>query len=772
VAAAATTVFNNTIYFIGGVNGNGQTGLIYYVHVNTDGSLPSTGWSNTSMATAGITPVAYATAYARANPGSASSAPGNVFVLGGCTGVTGLACTAYTQAVYKCDIQTNNAIANCSTTGQLQIGTITGASGSGLAGMGGTVYANYIYLIGGAAPGVSAADTVYYAKIDNNNNIVAASGSAWSLASNRTATASSFASAYGYNGYLYVVGGYNSTNGVLGAIQFAKLDVSTGNIGAFSNSSTTISPRWGMGVPISNSYAFVIGGCGTGTPPNSCSSIQPQVQKFQMYNNDSGAPVGYSTSAQAYSTDPNRLGASSTVLNGYLYVAGGCTSTTDCTTASSNVSYAPLDANGTVGAWASTTAALPAARTWGKLQVAGGSLYYIGGQDSSGAASGTVYYASPASGNISTWSTASNGLPAARTKLAAAVWNNRLYAVGGSNGTSATSTVYVSPQLNSGGDIGSAWSTTSTSFNVARSGLTAVAYSNNLYILGGYDGSNYLSDSQFAQISASNGSVGSWSYSASLPQPLSQADGFAANGYIYLIGGRSADTTCTPITLVAPISANTTIASGNNPTGIGQWYATSQQYTGDRYGASAVYNDGKAYILGGACGSTLTYGSPVVQQTTLLSQPQVAKYSLMIDTDTDVFPNQWLLNGLDNSIGAKWQLRYRSMTNPQNTTNPCISPSMSTWGQETNFGDVTLGTPGVYAPKNGSGTSTNCARYFYFNVTVDSSQAFGYPDDVSRGPTITDLTLQFTADPSKRLMHGRTFVGGLQQPDDTPYYSN
>jgi hypothetical protein len=140
----------------------------------------------------------------------------------------------------------------------------------------------------------------------------------------------------------------------------------------------------------------------------------------------------------------------------------------------------------------------------------------------------------------------------------------------------------------------------------------------------------------------------------------------------------------------------------------------------------------------------------------------------MMDTDSDVFPNYWLLNGVDNSIGAKWQLKYRSMTN---TTTSCTSPAMTTWGAETNFGDVTLGTPGAYTPKDGSGSNTNCARYYYFNVTVDSSQAFGYPDDVSRGPTITDLTLQFTSDPSKRLMHGRTFAGGLQMPNDTPYYS-
>jgi hypothetical protein len=172
---------------------------------------------------------------------------------------------------------------------------------------------------------------------------------------------------------------------------------------------------------------------------------------------------------------------------------------------------------------------------------------------------------------------------------------------------------------------------------------------------------------------------------------------------------------------------------------------TNQRYTGARYGNAAVYYDGKAYVLGGGCGSTLTYASPVTQQTAVLSQPQVAKYSIMIDTDSDVFPNYWLLNGVDNSIGARWQLKYRSMTNYPTTG--CISPGMSTWGQETNYGDVTLGSPRYYVPINASGTNTNCARFYYFNVTVDSSQAFGYPDDVSRGPTITDLTLQFTAAP-------------------------
>jgi hypothetical protein len=776
IAASSPVIFGGRIYLVGGLDGTGNINALYYTIVNNDGSIA--GWTTQSMTGVGANSVSFFYAYARANPASAGTNPGNLYIFGGCTSSSGAGCTAYSQNVYKCNILTSGAISACSTSGQQQIGIIPGDTQVGLGIMSGTVYATHIYLIGGVSPNQTDLKTVRYAKFDNSNNVVSSDGSGtWVESPNQMSVGRRRAAAFGYNGYIYVVGGYDGTGGggVLADIEFIKVNVSDGSLGSatdgFHVSAVTINQRWGLSVPISNSYAYVIGGCTNGASPGGCTTRTDVIQTFQIYNNDSGAPAGYTASATTYSTNPNRIGASSTILNGYLYVAGGCTSATDCTTAINTVSYAPIDANGTLGTWADTTAALPAVRTWGKLEAAGGTLYYIGGQSSTATDErAEVYYGTPSTGNVTSWAQATNGLPQARTKFGAAVWNNRLYVVGGLNTSAAvTATVYVSPQLNSGGNITSAWSTASTSFNVARSGPTAITYANNLYIFGGYDGANYLSDSQYAQISTANGSVGSWNYTASLPGPLSQADGFAANGYIYLIGGRSADTTCDPSTLVAPISANTTIASGNNPTGIGEWYETNQRFTGSRYGAAAAYNDGKAYVLGGACGSTLTYASPVTQQTTLLSQPQVAKYSIMIDTDSDVYPNAWLLNGLDNSIGAKWQLKYRSMTN---TTTFCTTPAMTTWGADTNFGDVTLGTPGVYIPKDGSGNNTNCARFFYFNVTVDSSQAFGYPDDVTRGPTITDLTLQFTADASKRLMHGRTFIGGLQQPDDTPYYTH
>lgn len=778
IAATSPVIFGNRIYLVGGLNGTANTNAIIYSAVNGDGSIGA--WTSQSMTGLGANSVSYFYSYARANPSSAGTNPGNLYIFGGCSNSTAAGCTAYSPNVYKCNILASGAISACSTTGQLQIGTIPGDSASGLGVMSGTVYANYIYLIGGVSPNQVDLTTLRYAKFDNNNNVVAATGGVWTQSPNNMLVGRRRAAAFGYNGYIYVVGGYDGTTGVLADIEFIKVNVSDGSIGnvalGFQASSVTINQRWGLSVPISNSYAYVIGGCTVGASPGSCTTRTDVIQTFQLFNNDSGAPAGYNTSANTWAASPNRIGSNSVILNGYIYTAAGCTSTTDCTNAISDVSYAPIDASGVVGTWASTTSGLPAVRTWGRLEAAGGTLYYIGGQSSTATDRRTeIYYGTPVAGNVTAWNTATNALPSGRTKFGATVWNNRIYVVGGEGtGTGCTAsnvcnTVYMSPQLNAGGNINSAWSTASTSFNVARSGLTAIAYANNMYIFGGFDGTNYLSDSQYSQLNTSTGLAGTWTYSASLPGPLSQADGFAANGYVYLVGGRANATTCDPTTLIAPISANTTIATGNNPTGIGAWYETNQRYAGSRYGASAVYNDGKMYVTGGACGATLTYGNPVVQQTTLLSQPQVAKYSIMIDTDSDVYPNQWLLNGIDNSIGANWQLKYRSMTN---TTTPCKTPAMTTWGVETNFGNVTLGLPGIYIPLDGGGATTNCARFYYFNVTVDSSQAFGYPDDVTRGPTITDLTLQFTADPSKRLMHGRTFTGGLQQPVDTPYYTN
>jgi len=797
VAAAAPVVFNDTLYLVGGFTGTALADAVKRAPLNADGTVGT--WSTQQMSGStnlNATAVSYTYAAARANP-SDTAYPGNLYIFGGCTtSGSNSACSAYTDAVYKCKIKADKSIGvgatdGCTTTSQLQIGTPSEATGAGMAMAGGTVYANYIYLIGGTAPGVTDMAKVRYAKFDNSNNVVTA-GSGWveSPAGQTMALSRTLPMAYGYNGHLYVAGGYNTANGVRSDVIFIKLNTTDGSLSTdgWSTSNTTITGRWGGGTTVGGSHLYTVGGCTIGTAP-SCSTMVGTVQHFQIYNNSSGGPVSYSTGNDI---GVDRIGGSAAILNGYIYYAGGCTAMS-CTSGTDTNYYALIGADGALGTWTAATDPLPNSLSWGKLLAAGGTLYYIGGQTTSAESSSvtTVYYTSGISAGVPTWNNtaATMGIGQTsisgaqpRTKFGAAVWNDRLYVVGGySNNPTVQSTVYVSPKQTSGGNITGDWTST-TAFNVARAGHGVVAYANNLYLLGGYDGSNYLSDVQYAKIDTSgggsDGTVGSWSYAANLPGPISDADAFAANGYIYLVGGRSAASTCAPSTLFAPIAANT---SSDAPTGIGNWQETRTQYTGDRYGAAAVYSDGKAYVLGGGCSSIIT-STNRTQVTTVLSQPQVAKYSISFDTDSDIFPSNWLANGYNSYSGAKWNAKYRSMTDPtaNKTGNglgkDCSTALMSDWGQETSQTDVVLGkiNPAyTYTAKDSSGTNTNCARYFFFSLTADNTQALSFPENVSAttGPSITDLTLRFTADPSKRLMHGRTFIGGIQQPDDTPYYT-
>ena len=759
VGGMATSVFNNTIYVVGGTDGGSWSANVWRVGLNSDGSLGGA-WTAQAFNTMNLGIArGFAYTYARSNPSSAGTDPGVLYVLGGCNnGIksNGIPCTTYYNGVYKCFITTTGAIDTtnqCTTTGQLQLDSENTGAGLGLASMAGTVYANYMYLIGGTSPNQTTRGTVIYAKIDNNNNIVAASGTTWITSPNQISPARLRNAAFGYNGYLYSLAGY-SGSASLNDVLYAKINVNDGSISTFTTSNVTVNPRWGLAAVVGNGFVYALGGCSAGAAPTSCTTMTGAVQTFQLYNNYSGTPAGYGT---INNLGVDRIGGSSVVLNGYIYYAGGC-SDMACTAPTSTVYYATLGADGSVGTFTSAPNALPAVRTWGKLVASGGTLYYLGGQDAAAAAQSTVYYSTPASGVPAAWSTATNALPTARSEIGATVWDSQIYVTGGVSGGTRQNSVYVSPSLVSGGNIGVAWAT-STGFNVARSGQTSFSYANTLYVIGGSDGTNYLNDVQFIKIN-SDGTLSSngWSYTTSLPQRVYQADGYASNGYMYVFGGRGTATTCTSNTYIAPISANTTIAAGNDPSGIGDWSQTNVKYNGTRYGNAVAFDQGRAYVFGGGCNGAFVASVDRGYYTTMQAQPAVAKYSRAIDTDTDVFPTKWLMNGLDNDVGARWQARYRSSTS-----------AAGAWGQETNYGTVTLGTPAAYLPLNSSGTNTNFARYYYFNISIDSSKAFGYPDDISRGPTIKDISLFFTSDPSKRLRHGATFTGGQLQPLDTPF---
>ena len=402
---------------------------------------------------------------------------------------------------------------------------------------------------------------------------------------------------------------------------------------------------------------------------------------------------------------------------------------------------------------------MTASRAWFGLVAYGGYMYAIGGQNAAVAVASTEHAVINGNGTLGNWAAdTSMGVGNERADFGYAQFNGYVYVAGGMNNSSAFQNTVFHSQIGAG-SLG-AWVTNDTTFTTVRTGATLVAYGATLYLMGGIDAAagNYLLDTQYVNITGT-GTIGTWTFGTSLPQPVRQGTGFAANGYLYVFGGRSASATCTTNTYVAPINGYPPGSSSRY--GIGGWSQTVVAFSEARYGASASYNAGKTYILGGACstligqasGGTTPYPNRVFYST-LQSQPQISNYSVAIDQDTDVFPAKYLMNGVDNGTGAQWQLSYKSSNNATNA-----------WSAATNAGVVTLGTPGAVSYAD---TLTG-ERWYFLSVTVDASQAFGYPEDVTRGPTITDITLETTVDPGKRLHHGKSFTGGVLQPLDAPF---
>lgn len=294
LAGFGYSVFNNVLYVIGGTTGTEWQTSVFRNNLAADGSIGA--WTTQTFANLNLGAArGYMYSFTRANPSSSGTYPGNLYVVGGCSGASalsnGLDCAGIIYSdVYKCNIKTDGSLeetdgSDCTTSGQLQIDSEPGTAGTqGLGIMAGTVYANYIYLIGGQSANETQRGEVMYAKIDNNNNIVATTGGVWQTSANSISPVRMRGVAFGYNGYLYALAGYN-TSGTLNDLLYAKINVSDGSISAFATSSVTVNARWDLRAAVNNGYVYTIGGCSVGNPPLNCSTMTPVLQTFQLYNN-------------------------------------------------------------------------------------------------------------------------------------------------------------------------------------------------------------------------------------------------------------------------------------------------------------------------------------------------------------------------------------------------------------------------------------------------------------------------------------------------------
>ena len=297
---------------------------------------------------------------------------------------------------------------------------------------------------------------------------------------------------------------------------------------------------------------------------------------LQPWNSTTSLPEGRSRNGAVFN-------------DGYLYLVGGVNDGGTIGT----VSYAPVNANGTTGTWNNTTP-LPAARRTVRPAVWNDSLYLIGGND--GAAFQATSYVAPlnANGTVGAWTT-TTPLPATQTSHATVANNGYMYVVGGNTGSTCVNTVRYAP-INANGTLG-AWSTTSALPGPRCGNVEAVTVANGfMYAAGGYDNANVTRSVFYAPINA-NGTLGAWQTNANSFIVAREYNGLEAlNGFLYAIAGQ--DTVSG-----AGSTTNVEVAALNANGSVGTFSATTS-LPGPRGELATEVVNGRVYAIGGGTGSS------------------------------------------------------------------------------------------------------------------------------------------------------------------------
>jgi N-acetylneuraminic acid mutarotase len=541
-----TVAYNGYLYVMGGYNGSGYINTVDYAPINANGALGS--WTaTTSFLTTrgGLGAVAY-NGYLYIMGGWSGSAYLNdvQYALictatnsgtGGCTGTVGavgswtattsfptarqdfgnvvyggylyvISGSDYTGDVQYAPINANGTVGSWTTNGT---SFTTGRQGlSAIADNG------YLYIMGGQNASANQLNDVQYAPINANGSI-----GSWAYSSSFT-TVRAYFGAIADNGYVYIMGGYNNSNGYLNDVQVAQIN--NGGPGTLSGWTSTTSFSTGIYNPVSvayNGYLYVMGGSTYQTSGSFLNSVQ-----YAPIN--ANGTIGSWNITSGFNTGRTDFGG--VAYNGYVYVFGGSNGTE-----LNDVQYAPINANGTIGAWAATTS-FPTARSAFGSVVYNGYLYILGGYVASGSYLNDVQYAPiNANGTIGAWA-ATTSFNTARYHLISVAYNGYLYVMGGVS-TNGFNDVQYAP-INANGTIGT-WAAT-TSFNQPTWSFGTVAYNGYLYMMGGYDGSTsgQVATVAYAPINT-DGTIGGWVTITSFAGAREGVPAVAYNGYLYIMGG-------------------------------------------------------------------------------------------------------------------------------------------------------------------------------------------------------------------------------------------
>lgn len=272
-----------------------------------------------------------------------------------------------------------------------------------------------------------------------------------------------------------------------------------------------------------------------------------------------------STAIAAWSTNTNfpiaLTKATGFITNNYAYVVGGYNATGDV--ANYNTYRAPINSDGTLGAWADTGKNITNALFYSQAVVIKNKVYLLG-SGLSGSYTTNIMVATIAdNGTLGAWSYYAP-LPTAVGNTQAIVTNSKLYFMGGINTGNHISDIYYTP-IASNGTLGK-W-TRVGNLPVTVSSAQLVSTKGRLYLIGGYVGATStqttsvtLSSVVYTCVVNSDGTLGTWTTATSLPIPIAFGHSYTTRNKVFILGGFTYSGVNSNI-YSAPVNADGTLGS-------------------------------------------------------------------------------------------------------------------------------------------------------------------------------------------------------------------
>jgi hypothetical protein len=235
--------------------------------------------------------------------------------------------------------------------------------------------------------------------------------------------------------------------------------------------------------------------------------------------------------------------------NGFLYATGGDDGVADSGT--SFTMFAPIAPDGSLGPWTlDSDSQTMDCRYRHTSPVVSDHLFVIGGNCGGNPQSDAFRAPVLSDGSLGAFG-ASMPMPVGRRRHTTWVVNDYVFIVGGSN--PGFNTVY-SAHIEPDGSI-LAWTLDPEPLPGNRFWHGSALWNGHAYVIGGLDEAGTRTDTVFFARVNDDGTTGPWQTSPNtLPTPLIQHVSFAANGYLYVVGGQTSDGSVTTLVRFAEIS--------------------------------------------------------------------------------------------------------------------------------------------------------------------------------------------------------------------------